>query len=172
MNPLLSAIDKNDPIDCTIENGYCVFNVAEQWNQILKSKDLPLFSELKNLIRSLTQKIDLYPEDNTSLLYDESEWQLLCKHRGPVETIAECKCLNCNKISYSFGTSGFIDVVFFVNEFEKKVIIEDPFDNDIPPEGYYLPSQVCPFCGGEIEKQWGTSPYAFFQQYKIVKSNF
>ena len=47
---LSDAINKNEAYECSIENGYCQYNTAEQWNQILAAQDTELFDQLKELI--------------------------------------------------------------------------------------------------------------------------
>ncbi|MDC7241689.1 MAG: hypothetical protein PQJ50_15145 [Spirochaetales bacterium] len=172
MNSLIMEIEQENPHECSLkEDGNCVFNLAGEWNMILMSKELSEFQKLKSLVLSLAAKVREFKGDDILLMYDEPEWKELCSHRGPVEGVAECTCKKCQRISYSFATSGFMNIVFFVNESEKKVIIEDPFENFDPPEGYYRPSASCPFCHGELKKEW-ISPYTVFQKYKIIKSNY
>ena len=142
--------------------------LVRKWNRILASQDLPLFSDLKALILSLAKKTSAYTNDDTARLYGESEWKELCSYSGPTESIAECTCKTCNKKSYAIGTSGFLDIIFFINANAKSVIVEDSYKNTKPPANYYVPSDKCPFCGGTISQEWGISPYVFFQEYKLL----
>jgi hypothetical protein len=154
----------------TLEDGYCLFNLHEQWAGAFSYN--PGRTEALPLILSLGQKMIQYGKDDTLRLYNEPEWVGLVGLRGPVETVTIHQCSNCSREYPCMGTSGFYDAAGIVCPKCGDVYFKSYYENDLSP---------CPNCGEKLPdaKYWGCprchskdstsvariSPYEYFSTH-------
>lgn len=169
-----SARDDMHGLGISLDDGYCLFNLHQQWDGAFSFN--PGRAEALPFILSLGQKIIQYEKDDTLCLFNEPEWKSLLALSGPVETVMIKQCSNCAREYPCMGTSGFYDAngivcpqcgdVYFKSYYETD-------ENPCPSCGKALPSAEhwgCPQCQSEESSTVAEiSPYEYFSNHKFKK---
>jgi predicted RNA-binding Zn-ribbon protein involved in translation (DUF1610 family) len=158
-----------------LEDGYCLYNLYEQWSQAFsyKAGRQEAFDPIFHLARKLLH----YEKDETIRMFREGEWSELVKFRGPVETVLAYQCLSCRREYVSMGTSGFYDAVGLVCPNCGNVRFRSVYskDNEMPQcscgAHFHRTSPFdCPFCGSkQIQSMSQISPYEYFAKHTYVR---
>jgi hypothetical protein len=169
-----SAIEETLRLNISLEDGYCLFNLYEQWLGAFSF--LPGRKEAVLPLLSLAEKLTKFSSDDTLAMYSLSEWQQLVLLRGPVETVLFEKCTNCSHSYVSMGTSGFYDANGLVCDSCGNVYFKSYYDETPPPRcacGREFPSVTtygCRQCGEKKSlSQGGVSPYEYFSKHTYIR---
>ncbi|MEN0036052.1 MAG: hypothetical protein AAGC78_03250 [Cellvibrio sp.] len=169
-----SAIERIQDLNVVLSDGYCLFNLYEQWKQAFsfypgQKKALPH-------ILSLSNKILEVKADDTSVLYKTNEWKELVALRGPAECILVRSCKKCSGQYIDIGTSGFYDAKGLVCSKCGNAFFKSYYDDSATPHcdcGSEFPeilNQGCPSCG---EKEYSSvrseSPYEYFYSHSYQR---
>lgn len=148
------------------DDGYCVYNVHAEF-QMAFGKE-PRCAAALPLIRSLTAKLLTYAEDDTMLLFNETEWKQLVTLRGPVEGVEWFGCVSCAYTTPAFVMSGFLDVRPATCGACGSVLFQSTYDDRPLPScscggAYAWHSTICPRCARglvKIDQVWGYQYFA------------
>jgi hypothetical protein len=164
-----TAIKDLNRIDVSLKDGYCLYNLYEQWEGAFSFS--PGVIAVLPLIASLAKKICLYKNDDTLKMYSESEWGEIVLHRGPFECAIRYTCKKCRGEYIGFGQSGFDDRYPSVCDSCGDVWLQSGYDETPLPTcncgGSYC-SFGCPKCKSrEIRESEYFSSYEYFINHKL-----
>lgn len=157
-----------------LEDGYCLFNLHEQWSQAFAY--VPGRKVALPPILTLAQKVLQRGNDDTLKMYSEPEWAALVALRGPVETVEMFECVKCRHEHPKMGTSGFLDAESLVCPSCGEVYFKSLYDKSPSPPcpcgAQFQPQLVasCPTCGSkELRKSRDMSPYEYFESHNFQR---
>lgn len=153
----------------SLEDGYCLFNLHEQWASAFSYR--PGRLEALPLIQSLAKKLARYKSDDTLKLFKEKEWEGLARLRGPVESVLLLACASCGAEFVSMGTSGFYDAVGLVCRGCGNVYFKSTYDDGPTPlcacgKKYKAGCGKCGKKKGKIKSE--RSPFAYFADHSYT----
>lgn len=163
-----SVIDQIFELNPLLEDGYCLYNLYEQWKEAFSFT--PGAVQALPAISNLAQKIQSYEKDDTLQMYSELEWKEIVQHRGPFECAIRNTCLGCNTEYISFGQSGFDERYPSICESCGDVWMQSGYDEEPLPKcecggQYRLPR--CTKCGcDKIGNKEYFSSYEYFLNHK------
>ena len=163
-----SVIDQIYELNPSLEDGYCLYNIYEQWKGAYSFT--PGSVRTLPVISSLAQKIKSYETDDTLQMYSEPEWKIIVDHRGPFECAIRNTCQGCKKKYISFGQSGFDDRYPSICNSCGDVWMQSGYDKEPLPKcecggQYCLPA--CTNCDCDrIEDKEYFSSYEYFVDHK------
>lgn len=168
-----TTIDRLRQLQPRLEDGYCLFNLYEQWSQAFAYNPGRL-GALPSILR-LAEHIKRQKDDNTLSLYRTLEWSALVALRGPVETVLLYSCSDCGREYPKMGTSGFLDEIDWLCPKCGAVYFRSVYDKSAPPlcqcgGSFRAPSSSCPYCGSSrSQSSWNISPYEYFEHHRFYR---
>ena len=172
----LSAIDEISSLNASLEDGYCLFNLHEQWRGAFSF--FPGRREAIDPILSLAKKLKEFSSDDTLQMYASPEWKKLVLLRGPVESVMLRRCKNCKHSYVCMGTSGFYDANGLVCDSCGNVYFKSYYDETDTPKcacGAIFPtitSNGCQKCGEHGYLSEGEmSPYEYFSTHSYHRGS-
>lgn len=169
-----TAIEDIQKMTVSLEDGYCLFNLYEQWCGAFSF--IPGRVEAVPLILALAEKLLRFPSDDTLALYALPEWKELVQLRGPVESVLLKRCVSCSHFYVCMGTSGFYDANGLVCGSCGNVYFKSYYDSSETPQcscGEQFKESTacnCPRCGEkENRSEGGMSPFEYFFAHTFIR---
>lgn len=168
-----SAIEVLQELAVSLDDGYCFFNLYQQWAGAFSFPGGR--REALGPILEIARKLLDFSSDDTLALYSLPEWGKLVELRGPAETVMHKECSRCARQYPVIGTSGFYEANALVCSSCGSVYFRSYYDDSEIPQclcgaTYPPPSYGCPACGAEqsftVREQ---SPYEYFLAHRFVR---
>jgi rubrerythrin len=169
---VIHALRKLQP---QLEDGYCLYNLYEQWAKAFAYQ--PGRLEALSPILNLALKLKQQSSDDTLTMYREPEWASLVALRGPVETVQFYMCSECAHEHPRMATSGFLDEADWICRQCSSVLFKSFYDSSPAPRcdcggSFQQQGSSCPFCGSnQISLARYISPFEYFERHRFVRES-
>lgn len=158
------ATDRLAAMHVTLDDGYCLFNLYEQWKGAFSFS--PGQPAVLGPIHRLSKRVLQSEIDDTSQLFANDDWKQLVQLRGPFDCAVWYTCAACGERTIGFGESGFLDQKAAACDRCGDVIVQSIYDDSTPAacscSGRFVFSG-CSSCGSTtFSDQHYFSSYEYF----------